>query len=65
MTLSKQLLILISAIFLILISINFAISVENFKSYLEDEGQIHSQDTATSLGLSLSPYMNDTSDPII
>jgi EAL domain-containing protein (putative c-di-GMP-specific phosphodiesterase class I)/GGDEF domain-containing protein len=65
MTLSKQLLILISAIFLILISINFAISVNNFKSYLEDEGQIHAQDTATSLGLSLSPYMIDTSDPII
>jgi EAL domain-containing protein (putative c-di-GMP-specific phosphodiesterase class I)/GGDEF domain-containing protein len=65
MTLSKQLLILISAIFLILISINFAISVKNFKSYLEDEGQIHAQDTATSLGLSLSPYMIDTSDPII
>jgi EAL domain-containing protein (putative c-di-GMP-specific phosphodiesterase class I)/GGDEF domain-containing protein len=65
MTLSKQLLILISVIFLILISINFAISVKNFKSYLEDEGQIHAQDTATSLGLSLSPYMNDTSDPII
>ena len=65
MTLSKQLLILISAIFLTLISINFAISVNNFKSYLEDEGQIHAQDTATSLGLSLSPYMIDTSDPII
>lgn len=65
MTLSKQLLILISVIFLILISINFAISVKNFKSYLEDEGQIHAQDTATSLGLSLSPYMIDTSDPII
>jgi EAL domain-containing protein (putative c-di-GMP-specific phosphodiesterase class I)/GGDEF domain-containing protein len=65
MTLSKQLLILISAIFLMLISINFAISVNNFKAYLEDEGQIHAQDTATSLGLSLSPYMIDTSDPII
>ena len=65
MTLSKQLLVLISAIFLILISINFAISVKNFKSYLEDEGQIHAQDTATSLGLSLSPFMIDSSDPII
>jgi EAL domain-containing protein (putative c-di-GMP-specific phosphodiesterase class I)/GGDEF domain-containing protein len=65
MSLSKQLLILISALFLIIFSVNFALSVSNIKAYLEGESQSHAQDTATSLGLSLSPYMNDTSDPII
>ena len=35
------------------------------KSYLEVEAQGHAQDTATSLGLSLSPYMANTNDPII
>ncbi|WP_262965909.1 bifunctional diguanylate cyclase/phosphodiesterase [Methylobacter psychrophilus] len=65
MSLSKQLLILISALFLILFSVNFVLSVKNIKTYLEGESQSHAQDTATSLGLSLSPYMMDTSDPII
>ncbi|MDD1620412.1 MAG: EAL domain-containing protein [Methylococcaceae bacterium] len=65
MSLSKQLLILISALFLILFSVNFALSVGNIKTYLEGESQTHAQDTATSLGLSLSPYMTNTSDPII
>jgi EAL domain-containing protein (putative c-di-GMP-specific phosphodiesterase class I)/GGDEF domain-containing protein len=65
MSLSKLLLILISALFLVLFTINFALSVKNIKAYLEGESQGHAQDTATSLGLSLSPYMIDTSDPII
>lgn len=65
MSLSKQLLILISALFLMLFSVNFALSVGSIKAYLEGESQSHAQDTATSLGLSLSPYMADTNDPII
>lgn len=65
MTLSKQLLILISALFLMFFSANFALSVKNIKAYLEGEAQGHAQDTATSLGLSLSPYMTNTGDPII
>lgn len=65
MSLSKQLLILISALFLMIFSLNFLLSVNNIKSYLEGESQIHAQDTATSLGLSLSPYMVDETDPII
>jgi EAL domain-containing protein (putative c-di-GMP-specific phosphodiesterase class I)/GGDEF domain-containing protein len=65
MSLSKQLLILISALFFIVFSVNFALSVGNIKTYLEGESQSHAQDTATSLGLSLSPYMTDTGDPII
>lgn len=65
MSLSKQLLILISLLFLMLFSINFALSVGNIKTYLEGESQSHAQDTATSLGLSLSPYIGNPHDPLI
>ena len=65
MSLSKQLLMLITVLFLILFSGNFALSMISIKSYLEGEARGHAQDTATSLGLSLSPYISNTSDPII
>ncbi len=65
MSLSKQLLILISALFLIIFSVNFVLSVNNIRGYLEGESKIHAQDTATSLGLSLSPYMVDDKDPVL
>lgn len=62
---SKQLLILITFIFFIIFSVNFILSIGNIKSYLEVESEIHVQDTATSLGLSLSPHMMNEHDPII
>lgn len=65
MSLSKQLLILISALFLMIFSLNFTLSVNNIKDYLEGESKNHAQDTATSLGLSLSPYMTNNRDPLI
>ncbi|MBL4744662.1 MAG: EAL domain-containing protein [Cycloclasticus sp.] len=65
MSLFKQLLILISALFLIIFSVNFISSVENIRSYLEEESQVHAQDTATSLGLSLSPHLVDEKDPVL
>ena len=65
MSLSKQLIILVSVLFLMIFSVNFALSVKNTKTYLEVEANIHAQDTATSLGLSLSPYMVEEHDPII
>lgn len=65
MTLSKQLLILISTLFLMIFTVNFVISVNNMKSYLQIESQVHAQDTATSLGLSLSPHIENESDPIL
>ena len=65
MSLSKQLLMLITALFLILFTGNFVLSIVSIKSYLEGEARGHAQDTATSLGLSLSPYISNTSDPII
>ncbi len=65
MSLSKQLVVLLSVLFLLIFSINFALSVKNTKTYLEGEASIHAQDTATSLGLSLSPYMENERDPVI
>ncbi len=65
MSLSKQLLLLISALFFMIFSVNFVLSVNNIKGYLEGEAEIHAQDTATSLGLSLSPYMSNETDPMI
>lgn len=65
MSLSKQLLILISLIFLIVFSVSFFLSMSNIRNYLEVESEIHVQDTATSLGLSLSPHMQDEQDPIL
>lgn len=65
MSLSKQLMLLISGIFLAIFSVNFYISINNIKSYLEVESEVHAQDTATSLGLSLAPYILETQDPIL
>lgn len=65
MSLSKQLLILISLIFLIVFSVSFFLSMSNIRNYLEVESEIHVQDTATSLGLSLSPHLKDEQDPIL
>lgn len=65
MSLSKQLMLLISVIFLAIFSINFYTSISNIKTYLEVESEVHAQDTATSLGLSLSPHILNTDDPIL
>lgn len=65
MSLSKQLMLLISGIFLAIFAINFYTSINNIKSYLEVESEVHAQDTATSLGLSLAPYILETEDPIL
>ena len=65
MTLSKQLVLLISLMFLMIFAINFYTSITNIRGYLEIESEIHAQDTATSLGLSLSPYVADEDDTIL
>ncbi len=65
MALSRQLLLLISVLFLMIFSVNFILSVSNIREYLEGEAEVHAQDTATSLGLSLSPHMAEETDPII
>lgn len=65
MSLFKQLLILVGLLFLVIFTINFALSMQNIRSYLQIESEVHVQDTATSLGLSLSPHMSDENDPIL
>lgn len=65
MTLSKQLLLLVSLIFLAIFAVNFITSINNIREYLQVESEIHAQDTATSMGLSLSPYILEENDPIL
>lgn len=65
MSLSKQLLILISVLFALLFGVNFAVSLNKIRDYLQVESRVHAQDTATSLGLSLSPHMANPRDPIL
>ena len=65
MSLSKQLYIIISFIFLMIFTGNFIISVNNTKEYLQLESTTKAQDTATSLGLTLKAYMKDKKDPEI
>lgn len=57
MSLSKQLMMLISAMFLAIFAVNFILSLSSIRYYLEVESETHAQDTATSLGLSLRPFL--------
>jgi diguanylate cyclase (GGDEF)-like protein len=57
MSLSRQLLLIILALFLAIFAGTFTISVNNTRHFLAVQLQTHAQDTATSLGLSLSPHM--------
>lgn len=59
MTLSKQLVALIAALLLLVFSGTFFISVQNTRDYLEKQLESHAQDTATSLGLSISSQLAD------
>jgi len=63
MTLSKQLSLMISLIFLVIFTINFYTNLNNIREYLQIETEIHAQDTATSLGISLAPYILDETNP--
>lgn len=65
MSLSKQLILLISLIFIAIFSLNFYASITNIRDYLQIESEIHAQDTATSLGLSLSPYILEEDNSIL
>ena len=65
MSLSKQLYLIISLIFLMIFTGNFIISVNNTKEYLQTESSTKAQDTATSLGMTLKSLLNDKTDPEI
>ena len=62
MTLYRQLVVIIISLFTACFLISLTISTGNLRSFLVEQLESHAQDTATSLGLSLSPYMqrNDT-----
>ncbi|MEW8549914.1 MAG: EAL domain-containing protein [Candidatus Thiodiazotropha endolucinida] len=57
MTLSRQLIILITVLLVLVFVGTFYISVQNTRAYLESQLESHAQDTATSLGLSISKHM--------
>jgi diguanylate cyclase (GGDEF)-like protein len=59
MTLSRQLVILITVLLVLVFVGTFFISVQNTRAYLESQLESHAQDTATSLGLSISKHMAD------
>ncbi|MBT3060907.1 MAG: GGDEF-domain containing protein, partial [Candidatus Thiodiazotropha sp. (ex Lucina pensylvanica)] len=59
MTLSRQLIILITVLLVLVFTGTFFISVQNTRAYLESQLESHAQDTATSLGLSISKHMAD------
>lgn len=57
MTLLRQLIIVIVSIFVLLFMGTFAINVHNTRDFMGKQLETISQDTATSLGLTLSPHM--------
>jgi len=56
-TLYRQLLLLIFGLFLIMAVGVLAVNLESTRSFLHSQLDSHAQDTATSLGLSMSPHM--------
>jgi len=62
MSLSKQMIIFIASMLVIVLLGTFLLNLNNTRSFLEAQLQSHAQDTATSLGLSLSSVA-DPEDP--
>lgn len=65
MTLSRQLILLISLLVLLLFAGTFFISAYNTRDYLENQLASHAQDAATSLGLSATSHMADEDKPMV
>lgn len=59
MKLSRQIFLTVSLLFLLMFVGTAGISLNNTRNYLFSQLESHAQDTASSLGLSLSPYMSD------
>ena len=62
MTLSKQFLIIITAIFITIFATNFLITMQNTKEYIQEELTTKAKDTATSLGMLIKPYISNKKD---
>jgi diguanylate cyclase (GGDEF)-like protein len=54
MTLLREIMLVVVAIFVALFSANFVLTVLESRNYLETQMQAHAQDTATSLGVSMT-----------
>jgi len=65
MTLYRQLTLIIIALFMTGFIGTVAISTGNLRHFLTDQLESHAQDTATSLGLSLSPAMQRNDLPVM
>lgn len=57
MSLTKQFILLIVGLFLLVFVGSFYIGLHNTRIFLSEQLETHAQDTATSLGLSLTPHM--------
>jgi diguanylate cyclase (GGDEF)-like protein len=57
MTLYRQLLIFTFVLFLTLFTCTWFVKLQSTRTFLEDQLESHAQDTATSLGLSISPHI--------
>ena len=57
MTLYRQILISIVILFVLMFVGTVVINIRSASQFLEEQLESHAQDTATSLGLSLSPHM--------
>ena len=65
MTLFRQLLLLLSLLFVLVFGGNFAIGMQRMRDYLQAEAELHARNTAASLALSLAPYLENPDDPIL
>lgn len=65
MTLYRQLIFIIIALFAACFLVSVTISTSNLRSFLGEQLESHAQDTATSLGLSLSPYLQSNDAPVM
>jgi len=65
MTLYRQLVIFTLALFIILFTGTWLVKLESTRSFLVDQLESHAQDTATSLGLSISQYSTENDLPAI
>lgn len=66
MSLSKQMILGFLVVLLIVFLGTLWVTVQNTRSYVQQQLASHAQDTATSLGLSISPYVGDSNGtPVI
>lgn len=59
MTLLRQLILILSLMFVLVFAGTFGVTVDNTRRYLATQLESHAQDTATSLALSLAPHVDD------